>query len=160
MRFARTFKLAIALAGGLLVTPALAVTIDELIAQYTALGYTDIEIELGNDGTFKIEAILDGVKFELVVDAETGEVLAVEEEDEAAEEAAEREREAAEEAAEREREAAEEAAEREREAAEEAAEHEREEAEEAEESHSDSGSESADDSGSDSADDSGSGSGS
>ena len=138
MRFARTFKLAIALAGGLLVTPALAVTIDELIAQYTALGYTDIEIELGNDGTFKIEAILDGVKFELVVDAETGEVLAVEEEDEAAEEAAEREREAAEEAAE----------------------HEREEAEEAEESHSDSGSESADDSGSDSADDSGSGSGS
>lgn len=147
---------------------AQALTADELVAQYTQLGYRITEIKLDeNAATFEVEATVGDTEVEFVVDAVTGAVLKAEAEvggeefdatiDPATgeltliedEDATEREREAAEEAAEREREAAEEAAEREREAAEEADE-EDEEDEDEDEDEEDSDSDSGDDSGSDS----------
>jgi hypothetical protein len=62
-------------------TPAQALTVDEVAAEYAALGYDIDEIRLRINGTIKIEAYFDGVKVEMIVDAETGATLRFEAED-------------------------------------------------------------------------------
>ena len=58
-----------------------ALTVDEVAAQYTDLGYNIEEIRLRLNGTIKIEAVFEGVKVEIIVDAESGAVLRLETDD-------------------------------------------------------------------------------
>jgi hypothetical protein len=58
---------------------AVALTADEVAAQYATLGYQITEIELSRRGTvFEIQAMIDGAKVELKVNADTGELISVE----------------------------------------------------------------------------------
>ena len=56
------------------------ITDDEISAVLTAQGYVIDEIER-EDGELEVEATLEGVEYELKLDAATGEVLEVEAED-------------------------------------------------------------------------------
>jgi hypothetical protein len=67
---------------GALIGSAQAVTVDEVAAQYSALGYQVTEIELKDNGVIEIEAVYEGVKVEIEVDAATGEVISMETEGE------------------------------------------------------------------------------
>lgn len=51
-----------------------AITADQLVAAYQADGYTTIEVTTGA-GQFKVEAVKDTTKLEVVYDAETGAIL-------------------------------------------------------------------------------------
>ncbi|MEM6666136.1 MAG: PepSY domain-containing protein [Pseudomonadota bacterium] len=86
-----TRKTFAALAGIALLTPAIAlagVTVGDTIGMndaeietaLTAQGYTIEEIER-EDGEIEVEAMLDGVEYEIEIDPETGAILEIELED-------------------------------------------------------------------------------
>lgn len=53
---------------------ALAGPVEDIVAQLEAEGYSNIEVEV-EDGETEIEGVLDGVKREVTLDTDTGEIL-------------------------------------------------------------------------------------
>jgi|GEM_PF-5505898 NADPH:quinone reductase-like Zn-dependent oxidoreductase len=55
-----------------------AVSEADIIANLTAQGYSDITVEVEDDGTFEAEAMKDGAEWEIIIDPTTGEELSAE----------------------------------------------------------------------------------
>ena len=70
----KTIALTSTVAAVVLGTSALAGPVEDLVAQLTADGYTQIEVEVEGEVT-EIEAMLNGIEREIEINSATGEIL-------------------------------------------------------------------------------------